>query len=295
MVGRGHPLVAPTGEAVELTLLGPHSPPAPGSIPRWKKGFYAGPVQLWKGRFSCNELGLWRWRIDVDEQVVNGSSGAIQCINSSSPGALQVDKIHPHTFIYENGERFFPLGNECDWLWALGLEADSTPLSLDAFLDSLEYGGFNMIVLNIYANYTSWHGQNVSRPLRVSPTTITPWNGTSRSSFDLRFWNHYDSMLLNLQQRGFVAHVMVMVENKNVQWPERQSAEDDLFWRYAVSRLQGFSNVVWDISKVLWLVQAGMRHLGPTTDVFSAFPSSPLLSHTGGKYPLDGRVLGVSL
>jgi hypothetical protein len=39
------------------------------------------------------------------------------------------------------------------------------------------------------------------------------------------------------------------VYNKLVNWPEKRSLADDLFFRYVVARYQGYSNVVWDFSK----------------------------------------------
>ena len=52
-----------------------------------------------------------------------------------------------------------------------------------------------------------------------------------------------------LFEKGIVAHVMIQVQNKHVRWPARRSAEDDLYWRYVVSRYAAFPNVVWDVGK----------------------------------------------
>jgi hypothetical protein len=56
-------------------------------------------------------------------------------------------------------------------------------------------------------------------------------------------------MLRALAERGMNAHLMLKVYNKRVRWPERASAEDDLYFRTIVARYAAFPNVVWDFSK----------------------------------------------
>ena len=63
------------------------------------------------------------------------------------------------------------------------------------------------------------------------------------------FFRDYDALMRLLHERGIVAHIMIQVQNKKVNWPERRSTEDDLYWSYVVARYQAFGNVVWDIGK----------------------------------------------
>jgi hypothetical protein len=49
---------------------------------------------------------------------------------------------HPHSY-------------ECDWCYALGLEPESTPTTLDLFLDSIGSGQYNQVVVNFYANHSN--------------------------------------------------------------------------------------------------------------------------------------------
>jgi hypothetical protein len=44
---------------------------------------------------------------------------------------------------------------ECDWCYALGLEPESTPTTLDLVLASIGSGQYNQIVVNFYANHTN--------------------------------------------------------------------------------------------------------------------------------------------
>jgi hypothetical protein len=77
----------------------------------------------------------------------------------------------------------------------------------------------------------------------------TPWASADQLTLNLKYWQHYDAVLSAMQARGIVAHIMIMVENKAVEWPTQQSPADDLYWRTIVDRYQSFDNVVWDVSK----------------------------------------------
>ncbi len=82
---------------------------------------------------------------------------------------------------------------------------------------------------------------------------MIPWEGTydnpDYSRFNLPYWQHYDRVIKALHERGMTAHIMFKVYNKMVNWPEKGSPEDDLYFRYVVNRYAAFPNIVWDYSK----------------------------------------------
>jgi hypothetical protein len=66
---------------------------------------------------------------------------------------------------------------------------------------------------------------------------------------------------------------MITVWNKNVNWPDKLSANDNLYWRTVINRyqvggydaglsyhgfywliLQAFSNIIWDMAKEAWRI-----------------------------------------
>ena len=125
--------------------------------------FYDG-GQTWRARFSCRLPGTWRWSTAADGPADAGLSqaGAVTCAAASGDvphlsghGALLIDPAHPHHFVWQDGARFFPMSYECDWCYALGLEADSTPTPLESFLDSLALGSYNMVRSALHSP-TAW-------------------------------------------------------------------------------------------------------------------------------------------
>jgi hypothetical protein len=217
--------------------------------------FYDG-NSTYRARFACSLPGRWAWSV-VGDGAAGGivssaaAQGAVTCLapsarNSSGHGGLHVDAAHPHHFVWADGTRHFPMSYECDWIWALGLEPDTTPTSLESFLDSIQSGGFNQIVMNFYANHSGW--DKAPKEFLLN-TKKTPWASADQMTLNLEFFQHYDTVLAALQSRGIVAHIMIMVENKAVAWPTEQSPADDLYWSTIINRYQAFDNVVWDVSK----------------------------------------------
>jgi hypothetical protein len=225
----------------------------PGGITLEMPGFFDGDA-TWVIRVSPTAPGEWSVRTRSPVADLDGQSNRFVCVPSSGKqahGPLRVDRDHPYHFVYDDGARFFPLGYECDWLWALGLDkGDRKPL--DAFLDKLETAGFNYVILNAYAHDTSWRKGKTGVD-DYGPPPLFAWEGSNaqpdHSRFNLAYWHHYDSVIDALARRGMVAHLMIKVYNKMVNWPRKGGPEDDLFFRWLVARYAAYTNVHWDFSK----------------------------------------------
>jgi hypothetical protein len=215
-------------------------------------GFYDGNA-TWRARFTCSRAGRWEWHTTVSGGTALAAltqAGHVECLaephSDADHGALLVDSAHPHHFIWQDGTRHFPMSYECDWIYALGLEPESTPTTLADFLDSIASGHYNQIVMNFYANHSGW--DQAPKEYLVH-TKATPWASADQMTLNLDYFQHYDTVLAALQARGIIAHIMIMVENKAVKWPQQESTADDLYWSTVINRYQAFPNVVWDVSK----------------------------------------------
>ena len=216
-------------------------------------GFYDG-NNTWKIRVSPTIIGDWSLVTQSDLPALNGQREAFTCVanpNLQVHGGLRVDPQHPHHFIHEDGTRYFLMGYECDWLWALDMDDPSLP-RVNPFLDKLAAHGFNYIILNSYAHDTGWREGKTGAD-DYGPASYYGWEGTNEqpdhSRFNLTYWQHYDRVIEALHRRGITAHILMKVYNKRVNWPGKDSAEDDLFFRWLISRYAAYPNVVWDFSK----------------------------------------------
>jgi hypothetical protein len=225
----------------------------PGGVKLIVPGFYDGGA-TWKVRVAPTAEGVWTLTTRSPTADLNNQRAAFVCISNPSPtvhGGLNVDPEHPRHFVYEDGTRFFLMGYECDWLWALDAN-DPDLKTVNRFLDKLAANGFNYVLLNVYAHDTTWRRGKTAED-DYGPPPLYPWEGTNsepdHSRFNLAYWQHYDRIIDALCRRGMVAHIMIKVYNKMVRWPAKGSAEDDLFFHWLIARYSAYPNVHWDFSK----------------------------------------------
>lgn len=216
-------------------------------------GFYDG-EGTWKIRISPNAVGVWSLVTTSTHPDLDNRRLSFSCIANSGGaihGGLQIDSAHPSQFVYEDGTRFFPMGYECDWLWAMDV-GDAQLQNVNPFLDKISDFGFNFIILNAFAYDTTWRKGKTGED-DYGPPPLYPWEGSNEtpdhSRLNVAYWQHYDRVIDALYRRGIVAHILIKVYNKEVNWPANGSAADDLYYRWLIARYAAYPNVTWDLAK----------------------------------------------
>jgi hypothetical protein len=216
-------------------------------------GFFDG-SGVWKVRLAPFTEGKWSIVTKSDIADLNGQRADLNCVANSNPrvhGPLRVDKQHPHHFVFEDGTRFYLQGYEYDWLWALDTGKNGVP-TIKQSLDLILNHGFNYVILNAYAHDTSWR-KGKTGPDDFGPPPLYAWEGSNQqpdhTRMNLSYWQHYDQVIEALHQRGMQAHLFIKVYNKQVKWPNRNSPEEDLYFRWLIARYAAYPNVIWDFSK----------------------------------------------
>ena len=216
-------------------------------------GFFDG-NGIWKIRVSPTSEGQWSLVTQSELPELNGKTATFTGVKNLNPkinGVLRVDPAHPHHFIFADGTRFFMQGYEYDWLWALDQDKTSVP-TIEKSLDMLSGHGFNYVIVNSYAHDTSWR-KGKTAPDDYGPSLLYPWAGNNEapdhSRLNLAYWNHYDRMMNALLARGIQDHMLIKVNNKQVKWPTRRSAEEKLFFRWLIARYAAYPNLIWDFCK----------------------------------------------
>ncbi|MFZ9746699.1 MAG: DUF4038 domain-containing protein, partial [Opitutaceae bacterium] len=157
-------------------------------------------------------------------------------------------------FAYADGTRYFPIAFECDWLFALDAKNRAGIPKTRELADTIARHGFNQVVMNVYAYDVTWPSDPKLRPeYDYARPGYSPFGGTNAapdfSTLNIDFFRHFDRVIGALHERGIVAHVMIYVWNKKVNWPESRSAADNRYFDYVVKRYQAYPNLIWDISK----------------------------------------------
>lgn len=241
-----------TGNPFDVDVVGDFS--GPGGIRLSVPGFYDG-NGVWKIRFSPTVVGTWSMRTRSSVPALNGhTETAIECQTNRHPavhGGLRVDPLHPYHFVYEDGTRYFLAGYEADWLWGVEM-ADAERRQMHKLIDLIAARGFNHVLVNVYAHDTGW-AKGKSCAWDFGPPEMYAWEGTNEkpdhSRLNTKFFQLYDGMMNALRDKGIVAHIMIKVYNKQVNWPAAGSVDEERYFKYVAARYQGYSNVVWDFSK----------------------------------------------
>jgi hypothetical protein len=160
----------------------------------------------------------------------------------------------PQKFIYHNGKSYFALAFEIDWLFALDYDNRNDIPKTVQMVEEIKKNGFNQVVMNLYAYDVKWPvDENVPQKYNFKEPDIFPFGGTNDkpdfSTLNIDFFKHFDRVIDHLDKQGIVAHIMIYVWNKEVNWPPMYSAEDNRFFDYVIKRYQAFSNIIWDVSK----------------------------------------------
>ena len=217
-------------------------------------GFYAG-ANTWKIRFSPPMPGHWSMVTSSSTLGLSGQTAIeIECKKNANPaihGGLRVDPVNRHHFLYEDGSRYLLMGYEADWLWGADM-TDPERKVMHHLIDQIAARGFNHLLVNIYAHDTSW-SKGKQNQWDYGPTPIYVFGGTNgkpdHTQLNTAFFDLYDGMMNALLEKGIVAHIMIKVYNKMVNWPTPGSKDEERYFRYVTARYQAYPNVVWDFAK----------------------------------------------
>ncbi len=221
--------------------------------------FYNG-NNCWIVRFAGDQAGLWSYSTRSDVKSLSNKKGAV-CVNNelykNYKGAIGHNKINPQKFSYHNGEDYFMMGFECDYLFALNYHNEIDTPELDAMLDEIQRNRFNYLVMNVYGYDMSWDQdpklKDIPQYYFGGREDIFPFLGSNSepdySALNVEYFQKLDRVLAKLADRDIVAHLMIYVWNKQIAWPELDSLEGNRYFDYVAKRYQAFPNLVWDISK----------------------------------------------
>lgn len=219
-------------------------------------GFYDD-EDSWIIRFCPSLEGTWNFETYASIPSLSGKNGKVEVgpkQKADEHGAIVVSKDNPQKFEYEDGSPYFLLAYELDWLFALDWDNKHDIPRSRKLIDEVVKNGFNHVVMNVYAYDANWGERDKIDPrYNFAEPTVFPFAGTNEkpdySTLNIDFFKHLDRVIAYMDDAEIVAHLMIYVWNKNVNWPEPESDADNMYFDYVVKRYQAYPNLVWDISK----------------------------------------------
>ncbi|WP_231743687.1 DUF5060 domain-containing protein [Stieleria neptunia] len=218
-------------------------------------GFYNGNDE-YRVRFTPPSTGRWTYVTRASQAALDGKSGELKvtAAGDGRKGGIVIDSRSPRQFRYENGETYYPIAFESDWLFALDAENPNQIPKTRKLVDALAANGFNQVVMNVFAYDVNWKKDSrLTDEGDYGSPSVFPFGGNNdspeHSQLNVEYFQRLDRVIEYLDQKGIVAHLMVYVWNKRVNWPAANSADDNRYFDYVVSRYQAYPNLIWDVSK----------------------------------------------
>ncbi len=219
-------------------------------------GFY-NDANEWVLRFTAPEVGKWNFKTYSSLAELTGKKGNIQVSanrNKNQHGPITVSKENSQKFIYADGTPYFLMAFELDWLFALDWDNPNDIPKTKEIIGHVADHNFNQIVMNVYAYDANWGERDKIDPKNnYAKPKVFQFGGTNEkpdhSTLNIDFFKHLDRVISHLDKKGIVAHLMIYVWNKKVNWPEPRSEADNMYFDYVVKRYQAYPNLIWDISK----------------------------------------------
>ncbi|SOE20332.1 protein of unknown function [Spirosomataceae bacterium TFI 002] len=220
--------------------------------------FYNGGSQ-WILRFSSAQIGEYNYQVSLNHKVKTNASGTIKVSQNQKAdrhGGIVLNDVKKDRFYYEDGNHYFNLAFECDWLFALDYGQKELKKT-DQLLHTLQENGLNQVVMNVYAHDVVWEKDPL---LKQHPEheyggrqDIFPFLGSNNSpnfeQLNVDFFKHFDKVIASMHDKEIASHLMIYVWNKAVNWPDMNSKADNRYFDYIIKRYQAYPNIIWDISK----------------------------------------------
>lgn len=207
-------------------------------------------------RFTPPSPGTWTYSTSSSVASLNNLTGKVTVhpADRGRKGGIQITPDKKLTFAYSNGDSYYPIAFESDWLFALDAENAEEIPKTKKLVDTLAENGFNQVVMNVYAYDVNWQKDEALDPqYEYGSPDVFPFLGNNDapdySGLNIEYFKRLDRVIEYLDQKGIVAHLMIYVWNKQVAWPEANSEADNRYFDYVVRRYQAYPNLVWDISK----------------------------------------------
>ncbi len=165
-------------------------------------------------------------------------------ISTKQPGKLQ----------YADGKPYFLQAYELDWLFALDADNPKCIPKTKMLLDTIADYNFNQIIMNVYSYDVDWKKDpSLKKEYDYGSPDVFPFGGTNLnpefSTLNTGFFQKLDRVIEYLQSKNIIAHLMIYVWNKKVNWPPMYSKADNRYFEYVIKRYEGYPNIIWDISK----------------------------------------------
>ena len=202
------------------------------------RGFYDGDGgggqngKVWKFRYMPVETGAHSFITNSNDNDLNGEGGAFTAVPSARKGPIAISPANPHLTTYKAGGAFVPVGETTFFV----LSDDFTQASRLGYVSQAAGKGVNKIILVMVNDDTN---------------DVYPWLGSPGSLDRLRFnlprIAEWEDLIEAMRNAGIAAYLWFYSDDSARLYPAQNSAEEDLYFSYIISRFSAYENVIWNL------------------------------------------------
>ena len=204
---------------------------------------------VWKARFAPDEAGIWSYRLSAkDASGLTKSPERTFTVNpSSNRGFVRISKQDPDYFAFDNGDAYFPLGENMGW------SSDGRTYQYDKWVGSLAENGGNYI--RVWQ--AGWHTE-YEWAYAYPSTTLLPGNYLDRlkEAWELDY-------ILNLCEQKNVYVMLCLINHGKFSTTNDSNWKDNPYNKKA-NPFGGFMDKpeeLWTSEKAKMYIQRNWRYL----------------------------------
>ncbi|GAA4169507.1 DUF5605 domain-containing protein [Gryllotalpicola koreensis] len=256
-----------------------------GAAPIRVGGFYDGDG-VYRVRFHPPAAGRWRFSTRSNAASLDALEGEFDAAPASGDNHGPVQVAETFHFAHRDGTRFTPIGTTA-YAWTHQGEALETKT-----LKTLGESAFRKVRMCVFPKSYLFNTEEPPRyPYQRDDT------GWDFSRFDPEFFRHLERRILDLQDLGIEADLILFHAYDRWGFSQMPQWADDLYLRYLVRRLGAFRSVWWSLANEYDLLRtkteadwerfaaiiASEDHVGHLTSIHNCFGfydhSRPWVTH----------------
>ena len=205
----------------------------PNNIVKAVRGFWDGGKNF-KVRFTPNISGTWTYSITStppDSGLARSGALTVTLPPAGNHGFLRRDAANPYSFVWDDGTRYFMMGQTYYEIVRNARAAGGWRLAVD----NSRSKGMNKIRMLI----VPWPATENSYP------NSQPFLSDNHDQLDIAHWQALDQVVEHLESKGMVADIVLFADTPLAYGTQTQ---DERFVRYALSRFGAYHNVIWNLT-----------------------------------------------
>lgn len=195
-------------------------------------------------RFTPTTPGKWRYAVSsqpADAGLTRTGSFMVSAAPADAKGFLRRDPQHPYSFVYDNGERHFMMGQTYYDLIRTACAGDRWQ---EGVVKSSEYG-INKIRVFVHS---LGFGQDHMHPDYYP--AVYPFGDDDHDQINLDYWRKMDEVVAFFAKHDMMADLILFMRPYNTEdaLAFGTQEQDERYVRYILARYAAFPNVIWCIT-----------------------------------------------